>query len=424
MITSAMLAAYFENALNAIVPTGAGYEFKIWAEAGEFKKYYRQGNNIVYYINGLLSVNGSALTPNALIMGTNGVTIEFLVPADEPKTSYDQPDDNFERIQNGQFYFIQQVSELLLNYFTSSKKLTMTDDKGVLFNMTAYSGVGISGVIDIKTIVGMAMPMTVSITLNFGEELISGLDIKVYIDGEIVPYLTLTPSRTGQLSTDLQSNTTVQKHLSTSSAYGLQFTCPAAENNKGAKAIYDYIADKTKVNTAHFIEVRWGNARTDVYFGVLTSANANVSGAEFAGINAVFGEAYQNEELLIYPEEYGTGYFETASSLNSELIFTIKTTFQKTFARGKSYPDHYPLYYEISGTTYKLDCAIIASGTDAYGNSVITYAGTDGVSIVLTPSDFIPDEEVYRVYLISSQAVTVTVSAATPAFAYHNGEEQ
>ena len=31
MITMATLAEYFENELNALIPSGENYEFKIWA---------------------------------------------------------------------------------------------------------------------------------------------------------------------------------------------------------------------------------------------------------------------------------------------------------------------------------------------------------------------------------------------------------
>lgn len=417
MITTAMLAEYFQNALNALVPSDGGYEFKIWAEAGEYKRYYRQGNEVVYYINGQLSVAGSALTPNALVMGTNGLTLEFLVPADTPKTSYNQTDEDLARVKSGQFYFIQQVSQLLLNYFTAVKKLSMADSDGTVFNMTAYSGVAISGVIDINTIVGVAMPMTVSMTLNFGEELISGLDISVYMDGELVPYLTLTPSRAAQLTTDLQSNAVVQKHFATSSAYGVQFTSPSAVGNSATEAIYNYIANKDEQNMAHFVEVEWGEQRDDIYLALFTAANANVSGAEFAGLNASLGEAYQNEEYFTYPQNFGVGYFQTASSLGDELSFSLSASFTKTFAANKPVPDSYPLYYYIAGEAYKITATKTSQSSQEDGTTTATFSASAAVTTALNASDYMPyDDDNYAVYLIASESVTV--SGATSGFTY------
>lgn len=418
MITTAMLAEYFENALNDLVPSDGGYEFKIWAEAGEYKRYYRQGNDVVYYINGQLSVAGSALTPNTLVMGTNGLTLEFLVPADPPKTSFKQTDDDLARVQNGQFYFIQQVSQILLGYFTATKKLSMTDRDGTEFNMTAYSGVAISGVIDITSKVGVAMPMTVSITLNFGEELVSGLDISVYMDGELVPYLTLTPSRAAQLSTDLQSNTSVQKHLATSSAYGMQFTAPSASGNSATKAIYEYIADRDGQNTAHFLEVAWGAQRDDVYLVLFTAANASVSGAEFAGLNASLGEAFQNEEFLSFPQNFGAGYFRTAFSLYKSLFFSLYINFTKTFAANKSVPDTYPCYYYIAGKAYKLMASKTSESVAEDGTTSARFSVNTSVDITLSPSDFASDEngDNYYIYLIASGSITVL--GPTAGFTY------
>lgn len=417
MITSEALANYFETQLNDLVPTGAGYEFKIWAEAGEFKRYYKNGNDIIYYINGLLSVKGSALTPNMLVMGTNGVTVEFLVPVDTPKTGYDQTDEELARVQNGQFYFIQQVGEILQKYFTVAKKLSMTDSDGVVFNMTAYSGVSISGVIDIKTIIGVAMPMTVSITLNFGDELISGLDVLVYVDGEQLPYLTFTPSRAEQLATDLQSNAVAQKHLSTATAFGMQFTLPAALK-KASKLVYDYIADKAAMNMAHFVEIIWGNDRDDVYFTIFTSANANVAGAEFAGLNASMGEAYQNEEFLALPETFGAGKFSTQSSLVTQLDFDLNIVLKKRYHKDAKIPLTLPIYYRIANKNFKLVGKFTIFQED--GDMInANFTANTSVSVQLSAENFIPDDDEYFIYILSNGSIT-SVKNITPGFTFSN----
>ena len=120
MITIKELAEYFESQLNALIPDGEEYEFKIWAEAGKYKKPYRQGNKVYYFINGQLATNASAVTPNALVMGVNGLTLSFLVPLLPPKTNPAQTDGELAMYQDGQLYFIQQISALLLQYFTKT----------------------------------------------------------------------------------------------------------------------------------------------------------------------------------------------------------------------------------------------------------------------------------------------------------------
>lgn len=412
MITVAAIASYFENALNALIPSGENYQFKIWAEAGNFLKPYRvpNTNTVVYPINGQLSVNSSAVTPNALVMGVNGLTLEFLVPTQPPKASPAQPDSELAPVQDNQLYFIQQVSKILLKYFVRPINDTMTDENGDSFSMAIYSGVSISGVIDQFAHVGEAMPMSVSITLNFAQGGINGLSINVYMDGEQIPYLTFDPSRSAQLTTDLQSNATVQKHLSTSTAYGIQFTCPSTIANTATMAVYDYIASSVPTNEAHFVEVEWGEERDDIYLMLFTSANATVRGAEFAGLNANMGEAYQNEEYFSFPASFTVGTFTSATSSATSLSFTLSATFTVTYAQNATVPESYPFYYYIGGTAYKLTATLSTTTAGADNTTVATFAVTQAITATLNASDYAynDDSNNYTVYLIASQQITVT----------------
>lgn len=412
MITMATLAEYFENELNALIPSGENYEFKIWAEAGHYKMPYRQGNTVYYFINALLATSASAVTPNALVMGVNGLTLSVLVPTLPPKTNVDQTDEELEEIQDGQLYMIQQVGNILLRYFTKTKTLSMADDQGNNFSIAMYSGVAISGVIDIYPKAGQAMPMSVSITMNFAQDGVNGQAVKVYLDGELVPYMSLNPSRSSQLSTDVQSNTQAQKHIATSTAYGIQFTCPSATGNAATLAVYDYIAE-TDPNSAHFIEVVWGDQRDDTYLMLFTSANATVAGAEFAGLNATMGEAYETVEYFKFPAEFKVGTFSSSDSSATSVTFTIDASFVVEFNAGAEIPQTYPFYYYIAGKAYKLEAALVSSG-----NVAASYAVTATVTAELEPDDYAYSSasDNYSLYLVSS--ADVTISNVSEGFTY------
>lgn len=421
MITIKELAEYFEAQLNALIPDDEGYEFKIWAEAGKYKKPYRQGNKVYYFINGQLATNASAVTPNALVIGVNGLILSFLVPVLPPKTNPAQTDSELAEYQDGQLYFIQQVSALLLQYFTKTKMLSVTDSENNTFTLAMYSGVAISGVIAIYTNAGEAMEMSVSITLNFAQNGVNGLGIKVYMDGELVPYMSLNPSRSGQLSTDVQSNAQVQKHIATSTVYGIQYTCPSATGSQATLAVYDYIADESENNTVHFVEIEWGEQRDDVYLMLFTAANSSVSGAEFAGLNVTLGEVYGNEEYFKLPTGFMLGMFLADNSTATALSFTLSSTFTKSYSATDDIPDNYPFYYFIAGKSYKLvaDKTGTTAGED---NSIIaTFKAEGEVTAALTAADYCYSEENnnYLVYLITSAAVTV--SEITTGFTFDNG---
>lgn len=422
MITIKELAEYFETQLNALIPDGEGYEFKIWAEAGKYKKPYRQSNKVYYFINGQLATNASAVTPNALVMGVNGLTLSFLVPVLPPKTNPAQTDSELAEYQDGQLYFIQQVSALLLQYFTKTKMLSVTDSENNTFTLAMYAGVAISGVIAIYSNAGEAMEMSVSITLNFAQNGVNGLGIKVYMDGELVPYMTLNPSRSGQLSTDVQSNSAVQKHLATSTVYGIQFTCPSATGSYSTLAVYDYIADETENNTAHFIEIQWGEQRDDVYLMLLTAANSSVSGAEFAGLNITLGEAYGNEEYFKFPASFMSGMFLVNDSEATALSFSLSSTFTKTYPKSVNIPDSYPFYCFIAGKAYKFVASKIGTTIGEDNATIVTFKAEGEVTATLTAADYCYSEENdnYVVYLITSAAATV--SDITAGFIFNNGD--
>lgn len=407
MISTAMLASYFENALNALIPDN-GCKFKIWADVGDWKRSYRQGNKLSYYINGQLSVNSSAVTPNELIMGVNGLTLEFFVPVSIPKTSSAQTDSELQDIQNGQFYFVELISGVLLKYFTKVKTLSMQDADGNTFDIAMYSGVATPGVIDYQSPVGIAVPMSVSITLNFAQGGVNGMGIKVYLDGTLVPYLTLNPSRSSQLATDVQSNSVVQKHLSTSSAFGLQFTCISATENQATSDIYDYIADASEANIAHFVEIDWGAQRNDVYLMIFSTSNGTVTGAEFAGLNATLGEAYGNEEFLAFPQSFSVGKFVANSSSANSVYGTFNVSVTKT---GAALPSTMPFYYYIGGKAYKVVLPKINSSPSL---STATYSATVSFNVDLSPADYAYEEttDSYTVYFITSAPVTMTILAA------------
>lgn len=412
MISMATLAEYFENELNALITSGENYEFKIWAETGHYKMPYRQGNTVYYFINAQLATSASAVTPNALVMGVNGLTLSLLVPTLPPKTNADQTDEELDEIQDGQLYMIQQVGNILLRYFTKTKTLSMTDDQGNNFSVAMYSGVAISGVIGFHPKAGEAMPMSVSITMNFAQDGVNGQAVKIYMDGELVPYMSLNPSRSSQLSTDVQSNTQAQKHIATSTAYGIQFTCPSATGNAATIAVYDYITE-TEPNSAHFIEVVWGDQRDDTYLMLFTSANATVAGAEFAGLNATMGEAYETVEYFKFPSEFEVGTFSAENSSASSVSFTLSASFTKTFSSAADAPSTYPFYYYIAGKAYKLT----ATRTSQSSTSA-TYSITSTVTVTLEPDDYAYSalNDNYSIYLVASAAVAV--SGVSTGFSY------
>lgn len=404
MVSLTQIATIIENALNALNGSDKGYEFKIWANAGEHKKPYRQGNKVFYYIEGDLLPTTTAVDPNVLPMGVYGLSLTVLVRTDIPRTDITETDADLAKIKEGQIDFVNRIAQLLTQYFTAAQVLVLTDENGESFGYTMVGAVAVPENIDIYTSAGEAVPLRVAISLNYVLGGINALDVKLYLNGMRVPYMMFNPSRSAALETEVQSNNTEQKSFATSSVYGIQFTAPSSVANPATAAIYDFIADEAEINTAEFIEVEWGTQRTDAYLMFISSANVTAQGAEFAGLNVSLTKIYGNEEFFKYPSEFGTGVFRASVSSASSLTFTVSADFHKGFPL-KNVPDTFPLYVYIAGKTFRFEGTQI-SAVDA----TVSYHASGTVTVSLGPENYAYDEanDDYAVYLITSEAVTVT----------------
>ena len=381
MISVAQIVEYIETGLNAAIPTDQGWQFKIWANAGKRTKPQRNGNNVVYYVEGVLQTTTSAIEPNTLIMGVNGLSLDFAVKAQPPRTSAAQTSQSLEEVQDGQIYFINLVANVLSEYFTKSQSFQLTDSDGNTYGVAMFAGVALPSVIDISSI-GVAVPMSVSITLNFVLGGINALDIKLYMDGERVPYQSFSPSRAGQMSTNVQSNTTAQTNLATSSLYAISLTCPSANNNYASQYVLNYI-QSPDINTGHFITVEWSDTRTDIYLMTASSANAMVAQADFAGLTVNLCEAYEIE-YMNFPDQFIVGVFNCAASTATSLSFTINASVSTTYAEGETAPESIQFMYYICGQAYVFTVPQTSTTPTEDGGQTVVYSGTQAVTVAIS----------------------------------------
>lgn len=408
MITVAQFAAMLENDLNALKSSTDEWEFKIYADVGEFKNPRRSGNNVLYTLNGQISVTNTNMEANVLVMGVNTLRLVFLVPTLPPRTNTAQTDEELKKIQDGQVYFVQHVKDILNTYFLRSRSFAMTDGTGEAFQYSMVAGVSAPEDVDIRSHIGESLPVFVYITLNFLTGGINALDIQLLMDGERIPYMSFNPSRATTLSTDLQSNAVAQKSIATASLYAIQFTAPSSVANPATASVYDFIADEYEVNTAHFIEVDWGAQRRDFYLMFVSSANVTAAGADFAGLNVSLTECMQNEEFLTFPSSFSCGVFKSSVSSATSIRFLLTASFTKNYPKGETPPNNYTIYFYIAGKAHFSLPNLSSQTTNEDGSITATYRTSVYQQIDLSPSDYSYDEESdeYLIYLISSEKVS------------------
>ena len=225
MITTQQLLNEFEADLNALLDY-ENLNFKLWADAGERKKAFRQGNDVYTYITGNVRVSASSITANRLVMGVNNLTITVDIPVDPPKTTAQQAAGDLARVKNGQYWFVQYITGILTGYFQRYQAFEMQDEKGVNYGVGLVAGVAIPQDINLDAWLDDHIPVNIYIEANVVQGGIISLNIAVELDGEPVPFQSFVPDRTGVLDPSVYSGSEVSKVVVTSSAFAAEISIP------------------------------------------------------------------------------------------------------------------------------------------------------------------------------------------------------
>lgn len=373
MIKLSDIANYIENGLNTVLGS-VGYEFRIWADAGEMVHALRTGNSVTQWIPANLRSVSSANENNILVMGANGLMLDLAIPVKRLKTSAGQTPEELEKIQNGQYPFIAEVRAVIDDYFQLSQVFTKDDADGVSYTVSMEAGRAQTGVVDILPVLDECLTVSVFISLTFLQGGINARNVVLNIDGVRVPLLNVTFGRANRLSSDVYSDAAVVKNIATATALSIDFSFPANADNSTKQAFLALLDGKP--NIVHFVSVQIGSAYDGNYLMVFDNLTMNAQGVLFAGLNGSLIEAVENPLMLDTPDYMQVGRFTLASSDTETLTFT-------------------------------------ATGTAFIAGKVQEFDGASTVE--LSPDDFVYSEtdDTYYVYMISLAAMSVTASSAT-----------
>lgn len=376
MISVSQIAEQFQNGLNALIDY-PNLTFKLWATAGERQAPERTGNVINTYINGEIKTTSSSITPNILVVGANYLTLVFDVPVDPPKTTTAQTAQDLQRVVDGQYWFLQYISGILSGYFQKYQTFTLQDESGTEFSVGMVAGVAVPQDIDLTPWRGNSIPVYVYVELNIGQGGIISLDVSVELDGAPLPYQVFTPDRTGVLDPAVYAGETVSKVLSTSTAFAAEVTIPTNTVYASSQSAVDYLLQGPQ-NEVHFLQVTWGeNGQTGLYLVTFTRETGGVQGVTLASATFRIAEVRADPDMVELPSGFQMGYFEVASSSLSSITLSVSA-----------------------------DCL------GYIGEQAYSFTANQSVTVQLTPQSIIYDDatEQYRVYLITSSAVTVTAT--------------
>lgn len=372
MITTQQVAQLFETDLNTLLDYD-NLSFKLWANVGERKKAQRQGNTVQAYINGDIKVSASSITANRLVMGVNQIVIEFSVPINPPKTTTEQTPYDLDPVHNGQYWFVQEIMGVLSGYFQKYQALELTDADNVTYGVGIVAGVTVPQSVDLNAWTDNHLPVNVYVEMNIVQGGILSLNVGVELDGVAIPYQSFTPDRTGVLDPSVYAGEDKCEVILTSSAFAAECTMPTNTVYASSQTAVGFLLHGG-LNEAHFLKLVWGGD-TKLYLVTLTRETGGIQGVTIASVTFRIAEVQDDTSVIAIPSSFQAGYFEVPSSTLASITVSVSA-----------------------------DCLGYIAG-QAY-----EFTAGQSVTIPLTPKSIVYDDdtEEYRVYLVTSAAVTVT----------------
>ena len=376
MITLTKLANYFEEGLNNTLDNPE-IQFKIWADAGKHQKPQRQGNSITHYVYGNLRTASSANDANDLVMGVNGLSLEFAIETQMPRTNGTQTAEELAKIKEGQYPYISYITSAINKFFSKAQVASLEDDDNTEFSISWLAGTAVTGDVDIRPIIGQSILFTVYIEITFVAGGVSSRLVKVYIDDSSVPIKAIRHGRSPMLERDVYADKLTSKSVATSTAFSIDVEFPANKDT-ATKVCLDYLF-KGEPNVVHFVNVKFGDVQEQLYLMTLNTVQTAVQGISIAGITASLIEVTENILAINVLDGFQVGKFTFATSDAESLTFTPSE-----------------------------DCLAYVAG------QAIKLTGGNAQTVALEPSVLLYDydNDVYEVYLITNKTVSISSANA------------
>lgn len=194
-----------------------GKVFRLYTNDGEFKKAFRDGNDITEYINGICRVSNSSLTPlKSLSILTMSVEVEFCVRVD-----------NLEKDANGNYIEVLNIQALCENFVNSQNGQTITlTEEDKTYVLAVNTEMPIVGVERLVTPLGKCLPITLQIFYTMVENGVNSSNVSLYIGGEEVPYTDLTIDRVFVNTVAQKATEEVGKTINEQNSVSISFVAP------------------------------------------------------------------------------------------------------------------------------------------------------------------------------------------------------
>ncbi len=296
-----------------------GFNFHIVSDTGRFKKSERVGNEVIQYVNGLLTSGLSEvtnLTPgkNPLIYATQTAYLSLILPLSNSEEDMfllsdgncisklpEELDEGVEVVQEiyGNKTKIAKLRAVLNSVFQGVFVENMTDENGKTFSVTAIYQLLESGTRSQNPIIGNSFTFSINIYYSFVENGINTKDMIFYLDGVPIPFQSYTFERLSVMDGNVYADTTdgMAENFTSQTTLNISFELPAIANNTVTSAIINYMV-RGRINQAHLLRFTQTGGITEDYIVGISGGRLSGETIKNVGQSLTFVPIRKNYALI------------------------------------------------------------------------------------------------------------------------------
>ena len=272
MIGLKTLAENLQTKLNTTAHNlGADHLFfTIKADAKNFEKSLRIGNNVKEKINELLTLQSSDVSnlTDGSMFATMSCRLQVIFRLkgnenDEDTEIIDPDTHQVVDVIEGNYTKIERVRNILSAAFQTNTQEVMTDSASKNYLVcTLYQFIETGDRAQVQ-ILGDSMSFTAYISYMFVENGVNTHDIEYRLDGNIIPFQTNTTYRTPTMDANVYADSTngAVKNISSQSIFSVSFQLPALRNNV-TRLMFDWLFGGD-LNVVHILYIKYLTSAED-----------------------------------------------------------------------------------------------------------------------------------------------------------------
>lgn len=272
MIALTTFAETIESALNA---NSQGINFRIFADAGQYEKAFKDRTEKKRYTNGLIRMNSSAIVPvQGMEIATQQVSLELCAPL------YDAEKDEE----------IVAAHRAILDAVFSQFTVQPIAENGKTYSVSTTYSLANTGEVAVRPPIGTSITFNVGIEYAYIQDGLNSYNCVYELDGAVIPYTSASLGKVKTTENNSYADTAGESLcFNTAFARSFDFQIPAQSRGIGAQILDELLHND--LNTVHTLTMRFADGAVETYKVVYASCDMNVQGVKNAVHNASFVEA-------------------------------------------------------------------------------------------------------------------------------------